>query len=133
MSNTSTALTITATARSYPKTIPYQKIKDVILGKKYQLSLVFLGETRAQALNVSTRGKTYTPNVLSFPLTNTAGEIYITPQVAKKDAHRFEMNYTTHVGYLYIHGLLHLKGYDHSPKMEQQEAQLMQHFFAHTL
>lgn len=111
---------ITATARSYPK-LPYQQIKDDILGKKYALSLAFVGGTRAQQLNAAYRNKTYTPNVLSFPLEDGVGEIYITPTIAKKEAKKFNMTPNGYIGFLFIHGCLHLKGHDHSDKMDALE------------
>lgn len=114
------SLCLAHTTRTYPK-LPYQVIKDDILGKNYNLSLVFVGAKRAKALNQTTRQKSYVPNVLSFPLSNEAGEIYLTPAVAKRETKRFGHTYRQHVCYLFIHGLLHLKGFDHGPKMEKLE------------
>jgi probable rRNA maturation factor len=110
----------TSTVRSYP-TLPYEKIKDDILGKKYSLSLTFIGGTRAQSLNKEHRGKDYTPNVLSFPLDKGVGEIFITPTIAKKEAHKFDMTHRGYVGFLFIHGCLHLKGLDHGDAMDKAE------------
>lgn len=120
--------TISATARSYPTHIRYAAIKDAVLGTRYELSLVFVGRARAQALNKATRGKDYVPNVLSFPLTETSGEIYITPSVAKDEASKFNMRPNTYIAYLFIHGLLHLKGYDHGEKMERLEEKYLAAF-----
>ncbi len=69
-------LTIVRIVRSIPNH-PYGEIATDILGRKYNLTLAFIGETRAKALNTKHRGKSYTPNVLSFPLTADTGEIYI--------------------------------------------------------
>ncbi len=112
--------TITATAKSYPK-LPYEDIKNDILGKRYCLSLAFVGGTRAQRLNQAYRKKTYTPNVLSFPLDSTTGEIYITPTIAKKEAKKFDMTPKGYIGFLFIHGCLHLKGLDHGDTMDTAE------------
>jgi rRNA maturation RNase YbeY len=65
--------------------------------------------------------KSYTPNVLSYPLTDETGEIFICPTVAQKEAHKFNLSYEGYVAYLLIHGLLHLKGYDHGDTMEKLE------------
>ena len=111
---------ITSTARSYPK-LPYEAIKNDILGKKYDLSLAFIGGTRSQALNKEHRGKDYTPNVLSFPLDDAIGEIFITPTVAKKEAHKFNLSHKGYIGFLFIHGCLHLKGLPHGDKMDKLE------------
>jgi len=114
------SIEINHTARSYPK-LKYEEVKNAVLGKNYHLSLVFVGEKKGREINKQSRNKTYAPNVLSFPLTNESGEIFITPTVAKKEAHKYDHSYTKHVMFLYIHGLLHLKGYDHGDKMENLE------------
>lgn len=111
---------ISSSARKYPE-LPYEKIKDDILGKKYTLSLVFIGAVKAQRLNQEHRQKTYVPNVLSFPLTDDTGEVFITPAVAKKEAKKFSMSVTGYIGFLFIHALLHLKGLDHGDTMDTQE------------
>lgn len=100
-------------------------MKNDILGRTYDLSLVFVGATRALDLNKTHRGKSYIPNVLSFPLTDTSGEVYIAPRVAKGEAKKFDLTYKGYVGYLFIHALLHLKGYDHGPKMERLEKRFL--------
>jgi len=111
---------ITATAKSYPK-LPYEKIKNDILGKKYRLSVAFVGGTRAQALNQTYRNKSYTPNVLSFPLEVDSGEIFITPTIARKEAKKFDMTPHGYIGFLFVHGCLHLKGHDHGDHMDKLE------------
>ena len=118
---------ITNTVKNYP-THPYQAIKEAILGKHYQLSLVFVGPTRAQTLNQTYRHKSYTPNVLSFPLTADAGEIYICPQVAAREASDYQLSVSGYTAFLFIHGLLHLKGYEHGATMERAEKKYMKRF-----
>jgi probable rRNA maturation factor len=111
---------ITSFVASFPN-FPYQQMKDDILGKKYELSLTFVGATRAQTLNREHRKKEYVPNVLSFPLDSNIGEIFITPAVAKKEAHKFNLSVDGYIGYLFIHALLHLKGLDHGDTMDKAE------------
>lgn len=100
-------------------------MKDAVLGKKYTLSLSFVGAVRAQTLNKSYRNATYVPNVLSFPLDKNTGEIYIAPSVAKKEAPKYSLTEKGYIGYLFIHGLLHLKGYPHGATMEKAEKKFM--------
>lgn len=118
---------ISHTTRTYPK-LPYGKIAAAILGAEYEISLTFLGETKAQQLNIESRNKDYIPNVLSFPLTDTVGEVYITPAVAKREASAAGMTYTTYTLFLFIHGCLHLKGYDHGTKMTALEKKYLKQF-----
>ncbi len=87
----------------------------------WDLSLVFAGTTRAKHLNETLRGKDYVPNVLSYESGTDSGEIIICLEVAKKQAPSYGMTYTEFVGFLFIHGCLHLKGEAHGTTMERQE------------
>jgi probable rRNA maturation factor len=120
-------LDISSTVKTYP-VHPYQAIKDMILGKRYQLSLVFIGTKKAAALNNQYRQKTYSPNVLSFPLDEKTGEIFICPKVANSQATKYHLSPDGYVAFLFIHGLLHLKGYDHSDTMDTQEQKYLTRF-----
>ncbi len=111
---------ISSTVKSHP-TLPYDKIKKEILGDKYELSLVFIGKIRAKSLNIKYRNKNYTPNILSFTLDTKSGEIFITPELAKIESKKFDMTPNGYIGFLFIHGLLHLKGYSHGDTMKKAE------------
>lgn len=108
--------------------MPFLNIKNDILGANYQLSLALVGEKRARLVNQRGRKKDYVPNVLSFPLSNQAGEIYLTPAVAKREARAFGHSEREHLIFLYIHGLLHLKGYDHGRRMEDLETRWLKKY-----
>ncbi len=111
---------LSSTVKAYPAH-PYAQMKDIILGKKYVLSLAFIGDTQAKKLNIEHRKKSYVPNVLSFPLTDNQGEIFIAPSVARKEARKFAMTVDGYIGFLFIHALLHLKGLDHGDTMDKAE------------
>ncbi len=108
--------------------VPFEKIKEAILGKKYSLSLVFCGNRKSKELNKIYRDKDYNPNVLSFPLDKNSGEIFINPHVAKKEALKFDKSYKNFVGFLFIHGCLHLKGMEHGSRMEKAELKFCKEF-----
>lgn len=120
-------MNISSTVSSYPR-LSYEKIKNDILGQAYDLSLNFVGEARGRRINQESRNKSYVPNVLSFPLTDKVGEVYITPKVAKREAKKFDHTFNEHVTYLFIHGLLHLKGYDHGDEMDRLEERYMKKY-----
>lgn len=120
-------VTITKIAHQVPD-LPYETMKDCILGKSYTLSLTFVGSTRAQALNKAHRNATYIPNVLSFPLDDAHGEIYITPIIAAREAKKFNMTRDGYIGFLFIHGLLHLKGHLHGDTMDKAERKYVAQF-----
>lgn len=120
--------TITSTVKQYPTHHPYEEMKRKILGAKYELSLAFVGKARAASLNKNYRQKTYSPNVLSFPLTESVGEIVICPLVAKTEAAKFNLSVDGYIAYLFIHGLLHLKGHDHGDTMDKLERKYLSSF-----
>lgn len=121
-------LTISATVRTYPTSLPFEEMATTILGADYDLSLVFIGPTRARTLNETYRHHSYQPNVLSFPLSPTTGEIFICPHVAQREAARFNLSQTGYIAFLFIHGCLHLKGYEHGDTMERQERRYLRQF-----
>ena len=116
-----------STRRTLPK-LEFDLIKKKALGESYELSLVFVGHTASRRLNKSLRGKDRPTNVLSFPLSKTSGEIFIDLAQAEKEHSKFDMNFKKFVAYLYIHGLLHLKGMEHGAKMEKAEKRLLSQF-----
>ena len=118
---------LNTTIAKYPS-FPYQKIKEAILGKSYQLSFHFVGKKRAQSLNQTYRKKSYVPNVLSFPLTDTCGEMYLCPEIAYPEAKDFNLSQDGYIAFLFIHGCLHLKGHDHGATMEALEKRFMKQF-----
>ncbi len=119
---------IESTVKRYPENYPYEVMRDSILGKRYNLSLVFIGTARAAGLNENYRKKSYVPNVLSFPLSEKSGEIYICPHIAKREANKFNLSEDGYIAYLFIHGCLHLKGHDHSDTMDKQEQKYLKVF-----
>jgi len=121
-------INITSTVKKYPKNIPYDDIKRQILGDSYDLSLAFIGAKRAATINQQYRNKSYSPNVLSFPLDKQAGEIIICPSVADKEHSDFNLTPRGYIAFLFIHGLLHLKGYDHGDTMEKLERKHLKSF-----
>ena len=94
----------------------------------WDISLVFVGPVRARALNEQMRGKTYIPNVLSYALGTKSGEIIICLNEADKQATSHGMGRGTFVLYLFIHGVLHIKGWAHGARMEACERNLLARF-----
>jgi probable rRNA maturation factor len=99
----------------------FMEIKNEILGEDYELSLVFENKKTMQTLNKVYRNKDKSTDVLSFPLSETKGEILICPEETKKEAKKFNRDYENFVLFLFIHALCHLKGMTHGSKMEKEE------------
>ncbi len=119
---------ITNKTRASVPDVPFTHIKNEILGAHYALSLVCIGERRARTLTTTYKHRAYNANVLSFPLTNASGEIFINLRKARKEARRFAHTETQHVAFLFIHACLHLAGYEHGEKMEKREDTYMLQF-----
>ena len=108
------------TKQRIPK-IPWKKIKEKVLGKKYELSLVLAPNALMRKLNSQYRGEDKPASVLSFPLSDNEaprlhsgqGEIFINLIQKKHTPLR-----------LFIHAVLHLKRFKHGARMEEQERKL---------
>jgi probable rRNA maturation factor len=108
--------------------LPFKEMKDKVLGKKYSLSLVFAKSTLMKKLNKEHRNKNKSTDILSFPLSKNSGEIFICLKEAKKMAPDFDRNFENFVSFLFIHGLMHLKGMTHGSKMDRAERTVRTHF-----
>lgn len=113
---------------STPIRVPFLSIKNKILGEKYQLGLTLVSSLKQKKLNYKYRGINKTTNILTFLYSKNSGEITIDPIKLKKDAPLFSMNYTNFFKFLFIHGCLHLKGYQHSSTMEKEEERFLKLF-----
>jgi probable rRNA maturation factor len=111
-------VSITNTTKGRLPSLPFTKIKDKVLGKEYELSLVFCADKLSKRLNKTYRKKDYPTNVLSFSISKNSGEIFINLRRLKGFS----------VGYLFIHGLFHLKGLDHGYTMERAEEKVRKAF-----
>lgn len=104
---------------------PYTRLKNKVLGRDYELSLVFADNKLSRHLNKTYRKKNKPADVLSFPLSAKSGEIFIDLVTARKEVGKFNMPFRKFVTYLFIHGLLHLKGMKHGNTMKQAELKLL--------
>ena len=124
------SLSISSTVKSAPRIdgALFERMKDKVLGKSYDLSLVFVGKIRAQKLNKEHRQKNYATDILSFEIDENMGEIVIHPPAALKKAAEFGRTFENYLKFLFIHGLFHLKGFDHSSRMESEEQKIRRIF-----
>ncbi len=118
---------VNSTKGTLPR-VPFARIKDEAMGKNYSLSLVFVGERRSRKLNRTYREKDKSTNILSFPLDKMTGEIFICLAVARRQAKSFERSFDNFIAFLFIHGCMHLKGFDHGSTMDRAEAKLRKKF-----
>jgi probable rRNA maturation factor len=121
------SIVVNQTKSKLPR-LPFLSIKNKILGPEYDLSVSILSPQAQGKLNKTYRHKDTSTNVLSFPLTKNSGEITFDIALVKKQAPDFSMSYSKFFKYLFIHGCLHLKGYEHSSTMEKEEKKYLKIF-----
>ena len=124
----SPSIDIKTTIRGSMPRIPFEAMAHAVLGKTYELSIVVCGDTLSRRMNIEHRNKSYRPNVLSFPITKTEGEIFLNLRCAAREAQRGGISLQKRLALLYVHGLFHLKGMDHSDKMEAEEQRILRRF-----
>ena len=122
------SLSITNTTKGKLPRLPFVKIAEAVLGTEYDCSLVIVSSRKSRELNLTYREKDSSTNILSFPLTDNEGEIFLDLKKSRADAPNFDRSYTNFIGFLFIHGLFHLKGLDHGTKMENAEKRVRTQF-----
>jgi len=125
---------INKTGKRLPR-LPVLQLKNEILGATYDLSVAYVDAKTSQEINKKYRKKNKPTNVLSFSLSTDSGEIILCPEVIAEQTEKFERNLRELFGFLVIHGMLHLKGMEHSSKlgrvrMEAEEKKYDQKYFS---
>lgn len=103
---------------------------------KLELTLHLCGNQRIRTLNKQHRGKDGPTDVLSFPVHENLragtilswplerhvhlGDIFISRDVAVRQAKEFGITYEQEILHLLVHGILHLCGYDHEISDEEE-------------
>jgi probable rRNA maturation factor len=99
---------------------------------KGAVNVLVTSSAEMKSLNRRFRGKDKPTDVLSFPAESGAqkqfaGEIAISAEIATKNAHALGHSPAEEVKILVLHGVLHLRGYDHERdhgQMAKREEQL---------
>jgi probable rRNA maturation factor len=82
-----------------------------------EVTLRYVGEKEGRELNRRYRARDYATNVLSFPYEEGArsprGDIVICAPVVAREAREQGKDLEAHHAHLVVHGVLHLRGYDH--------------------
>ena len=98
-----------------------------------QVAIRLVDEQEGRTLNSEYRGKDYATNVLSFPYEAEPllmGDLVICPAVVAREAAEQGKPVAAHYAHLTVHGMLHLRGWDHENEgdaqaMEDEERKIL--------
>lgn len=102
-----------------------------------EMSLSFVTKEEIQEINRDYRGKDMPTDVISFALNdevedeiniigleeefNSIGDIIICVDIAHEQANEYNHSFDREIGFLAVHGFLHLLGYDHMNEEDEKE------------
>ncbi len=106
--------------------------RAALKGKKCEITLRVVGEAESRSLNRRYRGKNKPTNVLSFqgspspvprPPSPVCGDIVICASVVNREARAQNKPRPAHWAHMVVHGVLHLRGFDH---IKSSDARMME-------
>ena len=104
--------------------------RNAQLNEEYELTVRIVDKEEIQTLNKTYRHKDKPTNVLSFPFESPPevelpllGDLVICHDVVLEEAQQQNKTVKEHWAHMIIHGVLHLKGYDH---IDDSEAETME-------
>jgi probable rRNA maturation factor len=105
-------------------------------GAGCEIAVYVVGAVRSRKLNGRYRRRDHATNVLSFPAAalpaapRPLGDLVICPAVLEREALQQGKSLRAHWAHLFVHGVLHLAGFDHerdadARRMEQREIRVL--------
>lgn len=101
------------------------------MAERGQFSLAFVSNRQIQKLNKEWMGKDKATDVLSFPLSLDpppsteipweVGEVVISVERAQEQAHEYGHSVDRETAFLFVHGMLHILGFDHMEPDEEKD------------
>ena len=97
--------------------------------RKIIMNIIFVNDEEIQQINRDYRNIDRITDVISFALndekdflikTEEIGDIFICIDQAKRQASEYNHSLDRELGFLAVHGYLHLNGYDHMTKEEEE-------------
>lgn len=104
-------------------------LKDQGINYDEEINCIFTDNEHIKQLNGKYLGRNFPTDVLAFSFLEgddsgyrktMFGDIYISVDVAKSNAKRYGQNLIEEIKLLFVHGLLHLLGYDDKDEKEKE-------------
>lgn len=112
----------------------YKITKNILnINKDYELSVSFINDKEIKEINKTYRNIDSTTDVISFAMLDNEdlndkfnseldlGDIFISVDTAIIQAKNLNQSLKVEIRFLFVHGLLHLLGYDHQIESEEEE------------
>ena len=100
----------------------FERVRQELRFPQNAVTIQFISDAAMARLNQNFRHKRGPTDVLSFPANGGSrpqqtapyiGDFAISPQTARRNAHRFSRTLPAEMRILILHGMLHLAGFDH--------------------
>lgn len=101
------------------------------ISQRGQFSVVLVSNSQIQKLNKQWMGKDRPTDVLSFPLSDEpppsdelpweVGEIVISLEKTQAQAEEFGHSFERELSFLFVHGMLHVLGFDHVEPEDEKD------------
>lgn len=92
--------------------------------QKNNMQIIFVSQEEIRELNKNFRNIDKSTDVLSFPnddeLDSSIGDIFISIEQARLQANDYGHSFEREIGFLAVHGYLHLLGFDHHSESEEK-------------
>jgi probable rRNA maturation factor len=122
-------------ASHIPSDARLRKWARAVLPESAAVTVRYVGEAEGRRLNRAYRRRDYATNVLSFVYASRPleGDIVICAPVVAREARAQGKPVAAHHAHLLVHGLLHLRGFDHeraseAARMEKRERAILAAF-----
>jgi probable rRNA maturation factor len=92
--------------------------------QKNNMQVIFVSQEEIRELNKTFRNIDKSTDVLSFPnddeLDPSIGDVFISIEQARYQANDYGHSFEREIGFLAVHGYLHLLGFDHHSESEEK-------------
>ncbi len=110
-----------------------RKVIEKVISEKNKISndlnFIITKDETLRKINIQFLGHDYNTDVISFNYNSgnvINGEIYISIETVKRNAESYNVNLTSEVKRVFIHGLLHILGYDDKTGKQRNEMNKME-------
>ncbi len=111
----------------------FETLNFLKINENIELSLVINTDEKQRDLNKNYRNKDYIPDVLTFSLEEKSkvnllntlgirnlGDIFICYNKAIEQSKKYNHSLKRELSFLFVHGMLHILGYDHIKKEDEE-------------